>query len=90
MIRQPTSETLARYAEVAQLLTGHAQATPEHGVSWVRELVRDLKIPGLSAYDVSPAQVPGIVEKATQASSMKANAIVLTPEELTTALTQAL
>lgn len=88
--RQPTSETLARYAEVAQLLTNNASAKAEDGVMWVRQLVADLKIPSLGAYGVKPTHVMEIVEKAAQASSMKANPIVLTREELGDALMQAL
>ncbi len=88
--RQSGDGTLARYAEVAQLLTNDASAKAEDGVTWVRQLVADLKIPSLGAYGVKPTQVTEIVEKAAQASSMKANPIVLTREELADALMQAL
>jgi alcohol dehydrogenase class IV len=41
-----------------------------------------LEIPPLRAYGVTEADIPDLVEKAAQASSMKGNPIVLTPEEL--------
>jgi len=80
--RAPASPALGRYAEVAHLLTGRSQATAEDGVRWTAEICRKLEIPPLRAYGVSEADIPDLVEKAAQASSMKGNPIVLTPEEL--------
>ena len=80
--RQPASATLPRYEEVARILTGRADAEADAGVAWVRDLVRDLQIPGLSRYGIKPEHVPELVEKSAKASSMKANPIVLTSEEL--------
>jgi alcohol dehydrogenase class IV len=80
--RASNSASLRRYDEVAQLLTGDASAKADDGVLWVDDLVRDLKIPRLSAYGIGPKHVNELVRKAAQASSMKANPIVLTAEEL--------
>jgi alcohol dehydrogenase class IV len=80
--RSPGSQALGRYAEVARLLTGRPQATAEDGVRWIAEICRKLEIPPLRAYGVTEADIPDLVEKAAQASSMKGNPIVLTPEEL--------
>lgn len=88
--RQPQSAALYRYAEVAQWLTGRTEATPAEGVAWVQELVTALAIPPLSSYGVTPADVPLVVEKSAQASSMKGNPLVLTAEELTAVLLQTL
>jgi alcohol dehydrogenase class IV len=44
--------------------------------------VADLKIPKLAAYGISQVHVGELVEKAAKASSMKANPIALTKEEL--------
>jgi alcohol dehydrogenase class IV len=88
--RQPASNTLRRYDEIARLLTASPTATAEHGIAWVRKLVTDLQIPPLSRYSVTPAHTADLVQKAAQASSMKANPIALTPDELTCILTQAL
>jgi alcohol dehydrogenase class IV len=88
--RAPANEALRRYDEAARLLTGGASSTADDGVKWVRQLVSDLKIPRLGSYGVKLEDVVELVKKATQASSMKANPIVLTPEELAEALQQAL
>jgi alcohol dehydrogenase class IV len=87
--RHPASEALRRYDEVARLLTGSPQATAEEGVRWIAEICRILQIPPLRTYGVSQDDVPVLVEKAAQASSMKGNPIVLTPEELSEIITGA-
>jgi alcohol dehydrogenase class IV len=88
--RQPLAETLRRYEDVARLLTGSATATAEAGVEWVRKLVATLRIPSLSHYGLKREHTAELVEKASHASSMKANPIVLTPDELTGILQRAL
>jgi alcohol dehydrogenase class IV len=88
--RQPDSPALGRYAEIGRLLTGRPQAGAEDGVAWVRALVADLGIPPLRTYGLTEADVPAVVEKAAQASSMKANPLPLTRDELADALRQAL
>ena len=88
--RQPAGESLRRYATIARLLTGDAAATAEAGVEWVRRLVGDLRIPGLRAYGVAREHTAELVDKAAQASSMKANPIALTREEMAEALERAL
>lgn len=88
--RQPDAPALARYAEIGRLLTGHPQAGAEDGVAWVRDLVADLGIPPLRTYGLTEAEVPAVVEKAAQASSMKANPLPLTREELTSILRRAI
>jgi alcohol dehydrogenase class IV len=80
--RNPGSEPLRRYDETARLLTGSPGADADLGVEWLSRLVSDLKIPSLGAYGLAPQHTTELVEKAAQASSMKANPIVLTPEEL--------
>lgn len=87
--RQPDSPVLGRYDEVARILTGRADATAEDGVEWVMALLRDLQIPPLGQYGVTAAHFPDLVEKAAKASSMKANPIVLTADELTDILGRA-
>jgi len=79
---QPSSDALGRYEEVGRLLTGAPTATAEAGVEWVRQLVSDLQIPRLGTYGVHREHFPELVEKASQASSMKANPVALTAEEL--------
>ena len=88
--RAPYSAALSRYGEVARLLTGNAGATADDGVEWVRRLVSDLQIPRLGRYGIRGEHVADLVAKASNASSMKANPIVLTPDELADALQLAL
>lgn len=80
--REPHNEALVRYEELARLLTGDAGAKPQDGVQWVNAVVEDLRIPKLRAYGIAPEHHAELVEKASQASSMKANPLVLTREEL--------
>lgn len=88
--RQPASEILARFDELARLLTGRTGAAADDGVKWIEQLVGDLQIPPLSVYGLTAANVPDVVEKSAQASSMKANPLVLTREEMAETLTRAL
>ncbi len=80
--REPESPALERYTEVARLLTGHAECRAEDGVEWLGHLVRMLKILPLRAYGVTGSDIPVLIDKASRASSMKGNPIVLTPAEL--------
>jgi alcohol dehydrogenase class IV len=59
-------------------------------VRWIAELCRKLEIPGLRAYGVGPEDIPALVEKAAQASSMKANPVALSREELIEIVTDSL
>jgi alcohol dehydrogenase class IV len=88
--REPRSFALSRYYRVAGFLTGNLNATADAGVEWVRRLVSDLQIPRLGAYGIKSEHVAELVTKAAQASSMKANPIALTPEELADTLQRAL
>jgi len=80
--RQPRSEALVRYEQVARLLTANQAATADEGVDWLRRLVRDLEIPSLASYGIKRDDIEELIEKATQANSMKTNPIVLSREEL--------
>lgn len=88
--RQPESDALPRYAEVARLLTGDPQAGPDDAVKWLNRLVDDLGIPPLGGYGLTEADIPELVERAARASSMKPNPIDLTPEELAAVVRSAL
>jgi alcohol dehydrogenase class IV len=88
--REPASEVLRRYDEVACLLTGNPPAKADDGVEWVRALVTELRIPPLGRYGLGREHTAELVEKSAKASSMKANPIVLTPSELAATLEAAL
>ncbi len=84
------SEALLRYDSVATILTRSEKATAVDGIRWIVELCQTLQIAGLRAYGVTEADIEALVEKAAKASSMKANPIVLTQEELREILQAAL
>jgi alcohol dehydrogenase class IV len=88
--RAPGSSALSRYGEVARLLTGNGGAAADAGADWVGKLVADLQIPPLGKYGVREEHVADLVAKGAAASSMKANPIALTAEELAATLRQAL
>jgi alcohol dehydrogenase class IV len=88
--RSPGSKTLVRYETVARILTGREDARAEDGIEWARRTCERLRILPLRAYGIGEKDVPGVVESAAKASSMKANPIVLTPDELARALARAL
>ena len=88
--RMPNSPALARYAEVARILTGDKFATVGDGISWINTLCRRFDLKPLSAYGLNKAEFPSAVEKAKMASSMKGNPIALTKSELKRILQQAL
>ena len=81
--RAPTHPALPRFQEVAVLLTGRADARAEEGITWVRELCQALSVPGLGRYGLKEEDIPRLVARAKAASSMKANPLPLSDEELT-------
>jgi alcohol dehydrogenase class IV len=80
--RAPQHPALERYSAIARLLTGRIEASVEDGIEWVRALSAELNIPALGAWGVNEADLPGVAEKAAKASSMQANPLPLTQEEL--------
>ena len=88
--RQPDNPAIARYAEIARILTGSHAATIEDGIEWLKQLCADLHIPALSDYGVANADIAILVQKSTAASSMKANPIQLNAAELADILEKAL
>ncbi|MBE2220346.1 MAG: iron-containing alcohol dehydrogenase [Anaerolineae bacterium] len=87
--RQPDNPALQRYTEIARILTGNPAATAQDGVYWIQSLCADLHIPGLSTYGLATNDIPTVVNKSKNASSMKGNPIPLSETELTHILQQA-
>jgi alcohol dehydrogenase class IV len=88
--RAPESETLRRYEEIAQLLTGDPKATAFDGAVWVERLCEALHLPRLAAYGVTPRDFALLVDKAAVASSMQGNPVKLTTDEMNEILARAL
>jgi alcohol dehydrogenase class IV len=80
--RDEKNPALPRFQKIAALLTGNRSATAGDGVVWVQNLVAGLPVPKLGAYGIREEHVDEIVAKAANASSMKANPIGLTSDEL--------
>jgi alcohol dehydrogenase class IV len=74
---------LDKYAEAARILTDHPHAQAADLITWLEDLGNRLEIRGLGALGLTSTQIPELVEKAAIASSMRANPVVLTPDELT-------
>ncbi len=88
--RAPQHPALERYTDIARLLTGRNVASADDGVEWVRALCAELNVPVLSTWGITTVDLPGVVEKAARASSMQANPITLTNDELLAVVAAAL
>ena len=80
---QKQNKSLAKYVEVAHILTRNPDAKIENGIKWAEEMVKALKISSLSAFGLSSSDFPVLVEKAKKASSMKGNPVALNNQQLT-------
>lgn len=88
--RAPDSEKLARYRTVAGILTENSHAGARDAVSSLHNLCLSLRIPALGEYGITESDIPAIVAKASQASSMKGNSLPLTTGELSQILKRAI
>ena len=81
---------LDRYAEAARLLTGQPDASIEQGLSWIRETLALLHVPGLATFGLGPQDADDIAAKALTSSSMKGNPVTLSHADLEAVLLLAL
>jgi alcohol dehydrogenase class IV len=88
--RAGDSSALARYNELARILTQNAKACAEDGIAWIKNLCRTLQIQSLAHLGLSKADFPAVVAKSQIASSMQGNPIRLTEAELVEILHKAL
>lgn len=88
--REPQNPALARYVDLARMLTGRPTAAAEDAVPWLHTLVSELSIPPLGHYGVSEQDIAPLVESARRSSSMQGNPIVLDDDELARVLRGAL
>ena len=73
-----------------RLLSARESTTADDAAPSSRDLVADLRISALRAYGITSSHIPALVDQAARASSMKANPLPLTPDELTEIITRAL
>jgi len=88
--RAPTAPALARYDEIARMLTGNPDARADDGAAWLRDLAEELEVPSFSEFGVREQDVSRVVPEARRASSMQGNPIVLTDDELAAVLRSAI
>ena len=88
--RDADSYAIKRYYRIAKMVAENPHATADAGMEWVQQLVSDFHVPGLATYGIKAEHFPEIAAKAAKASSMKANPIALTQEELIQILEQAI
>jgi alcohol dehydrogenase class IV len=88
--RAPQHPALPRCDELGRLLTGRPHADADDALRWIGELVAALAIPRLAHFGLTAADADAVVEAAARASSMQANPIPLTREELHAILAAAL
>jgi len=88
--RAPEEPYLARYADVARILTDNPKAAAMDLIPWLHDLVSALNVPGLAQFNLRQEHIPVIVNQARQSSSMLGNPIALTDAELVAVLKSAL
>lgn len=84
----PDHPALVRYGEVGRLLTGRPVA--EAGLEFVRALCFDLGVRGLAELGLTEDLMDEVSEKASRASSMHGNPVVLDHDELVGILRRAM
>ena len=92
--RDPGSPALPKYAEAGRILadlpsTIRDGAARVQLVDTLHDMAGALDVPGLSAFEMSAADIPAVVAD-SPGSSMRTNPVALTDEELTSILQQAL
>jgi alcohol dehydrogenase class IV len=88
--RAPDHSALQRIAELASLLTGRPEASPEDAIAWLAELAAAMSIPGLASYGLNQDAIATVVAAAQKASSMRGNPIELSDQEVTQIVTRSL
>ena len=80
--REAENPAMGKYREVAAIVTGSRNARIDDALQWIKELCMQMHVPGLEDFGIAEADIPAIVEKGKQASSMKGNPVALTDAEL--------
>jgi alcohol dehydrogenase class IV len=83
--REPRGLVLERYHALELMLAGDSNL-----VETLARLIKDLQIPRLSTFGITADAIPDLVTQSQRASSMKANPIVLSTDELSNILLAAL
>jgi alcohol dehydrogenase class IV len=73
---------LVKFGQIGKILIGDNNAEAGDALLWLKRIVSELKIPGLSEYGISEHHFSEIAEKAAKSSSMKGNPLVLSHDDL--------
>lgn len=76
------NDLLIRFTRFSQIVTGNFVASPQSAIRWIRDLIRKLKIKGLSHLGVMKDDFKNFVPKAIVSSSMKKNPVNLDEDAL--------
>jgi alcohol dehydrogenase class IV len=71
-----------RYFELARILTGNSDATPQDAINWVATMKTKLNIPRLRAFGIGASGFSLVAERAANANSMKGNPVELNHADL--------
>jgi alcohol dehydrogenase class IV len=80
--RGQNEAAVARYDEVARLLTGNTLARADEGAKFIEDLCQALQIPRLREFSIPKTSLPDLATKAAQSSSMKGNPVPLSQAQL--------
>ncbi len=80
--REKDSQFLKRFGELGHLVTGHRHTGAEEAIEHLRALTATLSIPSLREHRITESHIPLLCSRAAQASSMRANPVILTEDEL--------
>src|SRR4029077_16852427 len=86
----PGGPALGRYARAPRLPARRPGRPIDDGLTWIRETVSLLDVPGLAAFGIGPQLAGDVAAKAARSSSMQGNPVTLTPGDLRAIFLQAL
>ncbi|HEY59687.1 MAG TPA: iron-containing alcohol dehydrogenase [Anaerolineae bacterium] len=88
--REPQNQKVARFEEIAKIITQDSHAKIRDGIEWIKKLKDKLHIPQLLEFNIHKRDFSEIISKSKRSSSMKGNPITLTDGELWEILEMAL
>lgn len=80
--QQNNVSVIEKFAEIARIFSGNAEATAEDGIESIKNLVQQLNIPKLGALGLTAGSFPELVASTKKSSSIKGNPVTLTDDDL--------
>jgi len=88
--RDPKNASIVKFHEAARILLRNENAKMVEAFEHLTTISTQMFVPGLQEYGISERDIPVIVEKSKNSSSMKGNPIQLTDDELSIILEESL